>query len=214
MSCLTNLGCLQIPTTTISTTGQQGPAGPAGATGATGATGAAGANGTDGTTRLYNFVGTNKDATTLSWITLDTFTLPANSLSSDGDSVLIQATHKQTAQGSLLSIPTRRITFNGVSTTIDATLGEPVDLKQSVYESRYRTTVEIIRTSATTATCRVLVDYDIDNATGSFSILYRTNQVNLTLLDFTVNNDIDFDVFQYVASQTELRTLTVDKYSI
>lgn len=214
MNCLTNLGCLQIPTSIISEAGQQGPAGAAGATGPAGPAGAAGANGTDGTTRLYNFVGTNKDATTSSWITLDTFTLPANTLSSDGDSILIQATHKQTVQGSLLSIPMRRITFNGVSTTVDGTLGEPVDLKQSVYETRYRTNVEIIRTSSTTATCRVVVDYDIDNATGAFSILYRTNQVNLTLLDFTVNNDIDFDVFQYLASQTELRTLTVDKYSI
>lgn len=211
MSCLTNLGCLQIPTTTISTIGQQGPAGATGATGPAGPAGAAGAAGANGTTRLYNFVGSETSATPSSWETLKTYTLPANTLSSNGDSVLIQATNTCAtgATSPPFSAAQRRITFGGAgnSTTILSPL-EPFYLAANTSATaRYITSVELIRTGATTATCRVVLNQDYLNP----NIRYETQ---LTGLDFTVNNDIDFDVFQPIASQVALRTLTVDFFAI
>jgi hypothetical protein len=204
--CLKNLGCLQIPVSEISVAGQAGATGAAGAPGAAGATGAPGATGADGTTRLYSFVGNDTSATTSSFVTLETYTLPANTLTTNGDSVLIQATHSQTTSAALPNIAQRRITFDSISTTVVGGL-EPVDWTLASGASRYLTSVEIIRTGATTATCRVFCQVFTN---GDNPLRYENN---LTGLDFTTTNDIDFDVFQFAASQSALRTLTIDKIS-
>jgi hypothetical protein len=227
--CLKNLGCLQIPVSTISQAGQAGATNTltigivgtgAAAASITGTSpnqvlnltipqGIQGNPGVSGTTRLYSFVGNDTVLTTGSFDAVKTYTLPQNTIATNGDGILIQSTHVQTALVSLLSVPQRRIRFNSISTTLDATDGEPFDASQSVRNTVYRTTVEIIRTGATTATCRVFFDFGLNNT--DFSINQRTRQVNLTGLDFTQDNDIDFDVFQFFASQSALRTLTIDK---
>jgi hypothetical protein len=227
--CFKNLGCLQIPQSVITEAGQAGATNTL--TIGTVSTGAAAASitgtspnqvlnltipqgiqgnpGVSGTTRLYSFVGNDTILTTGSFDAVKTYTLPQNTITANGDGILIQATHVQTALVSLLSVPQRRIRFNSISTTLDATDGEPFDSFQSILNTVYRTTVELIRTGATTATCRVSFDFTISNN----SVIQRTRQVNLTGLDFTQDNDIDFDVFQFFASQSALRTLTIDKIS-
>lgn len=229
--CLKNLGCLQIPVSTITQAGQAGATNTL--TIGTVSTGAAAASitgtspnqvlnltipqgiqgnpGTSGTTRLYSFVGNDTSLVTSSWDTLETYTLLANALSNNGDSVLIQATSTCTTGSTSppFSAAQRRITFGGSinSTTIISPL-EPfyLDANTSV-TARYITSVEIIRTSSNTATCRVV----LNQSYSSPNLVYETQ---LTGLNFTINNDIDFDVFQPIASQVALRTLTIDLFAI
>lgn len=203
--CFENLGCLQIPNSVTSLAGQTGATGATGAAGAAGATGAAGAAGADGSARLYARTTPSTSITTGSWTTLNTYTLPANTLLNTGDSVVIQATSTQAAAIMGLNIPMRRVTIGGVSCTVSGGF-EPFIITQNVSaDNRYNTYVEIIKTSDTTATCRNLVDGNLDIPRSSVKY-----DVAVTGIDFTSNSVILFQAFQYTGSEVDLKTLTID----
>ena len=202
--CLTNLGCLQIPVSTIGSAGQTGATGATGSAGATGSTGATGAAGANGSTRLYYNTTSSTNSTPSSWQTLRTYTLPADTLDTNGDSLVICGYITDSAAPLTAA---RRITFDGNSCTLLVGL-EPLSLQNSD-GNLYLTKVELIRTSATTATCSC--EFKMALNTGNNNATYETN---LTGLDFTQNNDIDFDVYQAVGSTIDLRILTIDLLSI
>jgi hypothetical protein len=194
---VTNLGYVinAAPTSTIGSGGYISPAGPIGATGTSGG------NGVNGTARLYEVLTTQTSATTFANATLASYSIPANTLVNDGDSLVIEAWMVQS--GSItFGQPSRRITIAGQSATIFGGIQEPRIVLQSTNSALLR--IEIIKTSVNTATSRVIVDQDITLP----SIKYT---VALTALDFTVSNPLVLSVFQVVASGTELRSLTVDK---
>jgi hypothetical protein len=181
-----------------------------------------GAAGPNGTTRLYHFVGSNSGTTvTPNWQNLNSYTLPANTLSNNGDSIIISALHLQTQPpvlitlfGTQVQVPAyRRITFDSNNLTVN-TSAELWDLTSSVYSDGvttfnylFRTTVELIRTSSNSATCKVLAD--VSHSKGNlFTIAYSTTISSG--LDFTTTNVIEFDVLQNIASQSELKVLTID----
>jgi len=85
-----------------------------GATGATGATGAAGANGADGVAVLYNNYANASTAGTVGFETLDSYSIPANTLSADGDEVKIHTVFTTNATSPSAS-QLVRLTFNGAS---------------------------------------------------------------------------------------------------
>jgi len=69
------------------------PVGPAGPTGATGATGANGNNGEDGTTVLYNNIAdvSTTDGAAGAFESLQTYTIPINTLATNGDTLEIMS---------------------------------------------------------------------------------------------------------------------------
>jgi hypothetical protein len=194
---VTNLGYSgnATPGTTISANGYVSPAGPIGQTGLPGS------NGVNGLARLYRLLTTQTSATTFSWQALASYTVPANTLVNDGDSLVIEAWMVQS--GSIaLGEPSRRITFAGQSATIFGGSQEPKIFLQSSNTALLR--IEIIKTSVNTATSRIIVDTNISLPSVKYTVA-------LTALDFTVSNPLVLSVFQVVASGTELRSLTVDK---
>ena len=226
--CLTNLGCLQIPVSTINNSGITGAAGTIAVgtvtTGGVGSSvtvtnvgtataavldfsipvGATGETGANGSTRLYYNTTSSTNSTPSSWQTLRTYTLPADTLDTNGDSLVICGYITDSAAPLTAG---RRITFDGNSCTFSGGF-EPFSLQPSA-SNLYLTKVELIRTSATTATCSC--EYKMALNTGINNATYETN---LTGLDFTQNNDIDFDVYQAVGSTIDLRILTIDLLSI
>lgn len=181
-----------------------------------------GAAGPNGTTRLYHFVGSNSGTNvTPNWQNLNSYTLPANTLSNNGDSIVISALHLQTQPSVLttlfgiqVQVPAyRKITFDSNNLTFTSST-ELRDLTASVYFDSvntynylFRTTVELIRTSSNSATCKVLAD--VSHSKGNlFTIAYSTTISSG--LDFTTTNVIEFDVLQNIASQSELKVLTID----
>jgi len=197
----------------ISAQGQTGATGATGATGDTGATGATGAAGANGTTRLYSLLSEQTNATTGAWANIATYTLPANTLASTGDAVLINTSHNQTSAIAILQYPARRVTLGGVSATNDNT-ANPSQFREmfcinrtNVSGGRYMTSVEIIRTGATTAVGKVSFDSDASNG---FDYMRISRTVPMSGLNFTIDNDIEFDVYQYSASETRMQTITID----
>jgi hypothetical protein len=184
--------------------GNQGPAGP------------------NGTTRLYHFVGSNSGINvTPNWQNLNSYTLPANTLSNNGDSIVISALHLQTQPsvlitlfGILVLVPAyRRITFDSNNLTFtnstelrDLTTSTLIEPGNTI-TYLFRTTVELIRTGTGTATCKVLADIGLNKDN------LQTIACSTTIssgLDFTTTNVIEFDVLQNIASQSELKVLTID----
>jgi hypothetical protein len=181
--------------TTIASGGYISPAG------LVGIAGPSGSNGVNGLARLYRLLTTQTTATTFSWQALGSYTVPANTLVNDGDSLVIEAWMVQSGSISL-GEPSRRITFAGQSATIFGGIQEPKINLVSTNSALLR--IEIIKTSVNTATSRIIVDTNISLPSVKYTVA-------LTALDFTVSNPLVLSVFQVVASGTELRSLTVDK---
>jgi len=172
--------------------------------------GLTGLTGPNGTTRLHYFAGSSSGLTlTPNWQTLDFYQLPANTLSNNGDSIIISTLHLQNNDPVVLAKPIpayRRIRFNSVNLTVDSTRELPDNTKSNTY--LFRTTVELIRTGTGTATCKVLADIGITNSVKNLeTIAYSTT---ITGLNFTTTNDIEFDVLQNFTSQSVLKVLTID----
>ena len=188
--------------------------------------GTTGATGLNGITRLYDFVGSASGSTlTTNWQNLNSYTLPADKLVNDGDSIVISALHLQNEEpvkinslGTKTINPAyRRITFNSVNNLtfnngkelFDLTSSKYVDLSNIVsrlFTYLFRTTVELIKTGANTATCKVLADIGLLGQNLQ-AIAYSTTS---TGLNFTTTNDIEFDVLQNIANQSVLKVLTID----
>jgi hypothetical protein len=183
--------------------------------------GPAGATGPNGTTRLHYLAGSASGSTlTPSWQNIDFYQLPANTLVNNGDSIIISTLHLQnnnpiniTLMGINIFNPAhRRITFNSVNLTFNNG-NELPDLSTSTYIEisntftyLFRTTVELIRTGANTATCKVLADIKLSKR----NLETITCSTTITGLSFTTTNDIEFDVLQNTANQSVLKVLTID----
>lgn len=144
-----------------------------GPTGATGATGAAGAAGASGVAVLYNSAtNANNGSTTSSFVTLDTYTLPANSLTTNGDQIKIHGVFSlgfQAATGTNLA----RITFNG-----NDVFSVPLDFFPNDFTAEID--VRLWRTSNTT------VDYEVH--VSKYTIIGGTVQGIDTIYKQTVSN--------------------------
>ena len=177
--------------------------------------GPTGLTGPNGTTRLHYFAGSASGSTLASsWQMLDFYQLPANTLVNNGDSIIISTLHLQNNEPyfsivftNIKPIPAyRRIRFNGVNLTVDGTSELPDNTRSNTY--LFRTTVELIRTGANTATCKVLADIGITNGIKNLETI--TYSTTITGLNFTTTNDIEFDVLQNFANQSVLKVLTID----
>ena len=217
---ITGAGYFQVVSTTgnnqitITNLGYAGNASPA-ATIAAGATvapagirgiqGAAGAAGTNGTTRLYELLSPSTSGTTGSFQAFAAYTVPANTLVNNGDALVISGRTTQTASVTFPNLPKRRITFSGDSCTITGGI-EPIMLTPNS-GTQYNIQVELIKSGAATALCKVSAD--ITYASGAVQTLIY--QVDLSSQDFTIANALQLDIFQYTAAGTELNSFTVDK---
>ena len=184
--------------------------------------GLTGATGLNGTTRLHYFTGSASGSTlTPSWQNIDFYQLPANTLVNNGDSIIISTLHLQnndpvniTISGVRVFNPAyRRITFNSVNNLTFNNGNELYDLSASTYIEGsntftylFRTTVELIKTGANTATCKVLADIKLSKN----NLETITCSTTITGLNFTITNDIEFDVLQNIANQSVLKVLTID----
>lgn len=97
--------CLSCSDITIPT-GSQGPTGPQGPAGTNGS------NGVDGASVLHNDI-SNSDTTGTTEEILKTYTMPANTLSTDGSYIKINARFSTTTKNTNLSTKTVNLVFNG-----------------------------------------------------------------------------------------------------
>jgi hypothetical protein len=181
-----------------------------------GAAGATGSAGVDGVSRLYYNV-TNYNSATIypSWVQIHNFPLQADTLINNGDSILITLISVNLIQ--YVTFPQllqaqRRIRFNSTSCTFIPGLDEPCmisDTDAGGLSGQYRTIVEIIKTSSSTALCRVVSD--LDNQVKVMNYQYNTYEISLTGLDFTVLNNIYTDLSQVIANQVYFKSITIDK---
>ena len=204
--CLTNLGCLSIPIQYISVAGTPGTPGADGGTGATGDIGPVGPAGPVGIYRLYYDVDEAKTVTISTYANLATYALNANELVNDGDSIVVSVWSRQDAPVNQTNPPLRQVTFASQSCTLFTF--EPTSMKNG--KNLYRLIVEIIKTGATTATCRVQADFLPLNATSSGN---QTTclQRNLIGLNFGIVNAIAYNVKQQVANESVMTSITIDK---
>lgn len=231
--CLPNLGCLSIP---IESTNVLGPPGPGGLPGrgittafynpangtlllnyndgtsenvgvVQGAPGPNGGPGVDGVSRLYsNFVSSSAAAPLFpTFYSAATYPVPANMLLNNGDSLVINL---RTQRGSTTGNCQRRITWNGTSITTPFLAEVEMLSASAIYH--YNTRVEIVRTSATTAICNVVSDYDLKTNNAS-SVQTYTYRKTISSANFGVINTISADLAQGIANQAVFQSMTIDK---
>jgi len=153
----------------------------------TGATGAAGADGADGVAILYN--GANNvtnAATTGSFVTLDTYTLPANTLTTAGDEIRVHAVFflgSQAATGTNLV----RVQFGSNSVFTKA-----IDFFPNIYSIEVNTRIWRVSNTVVNYETEVIYYTIIDSVTSSQSVKYRQTinnfaGLNLTTTAYAVN---------------------------
>lgn len=167
-----------------------------GATGSTGATGAAGAAGADGVAVLDNAFPAASTTTASAWETLDTYTLPAAKLSSDGSEIVISATY---TTGSWTSATQNtRITFNGNSLVLGGYAGF---YATNIFKVTY--SLKITRTSNTTANYMLTLTYSSPSGAVLNSNVAAIG--GLAGLNFTTTAyDIDADAYSAVIGDITL----------
>jgi hypothetical protein len=240
--CLPNLGCLSIPVVSTNVAGNPGATGAAGngiasesydpltgeleltftdsttfTTGdLRGAAGAAGAAGVNGVSRLYsNVVPTSLASPLNTPVTIDSYTLPANTLVNNGDAIIVTLYTNKTSLN--VNYCDRRVTFAGFSMTIMSSLNQnPYMGQTSLFNGvfyTYKLTVEFIKTSATTAISRCYAD--LNSTTSGLTPLY----INYTsapsfitpVFDFTQPIPILMQISQAVANGVTFQSATIDK---
>jgi len=200
---VTNLGYVgnAAPTSTIGSNGYVSPAGPIGPSGTSGS------NGVNGTARLFEVL-TDQSSATISptWATLSSYVIPADTLLNNGDSLVIKALYRQTAEiANFLQVPQRRVLFNGNSITGVGFLFTSAGANGQSSFNLFRSELEIIRTSSSSILVRNFHD-------GSLSpVSYASWQNFLGGINFSATNTLSFDIFQYVPSTFSLTSLTIDK---
>jgi hypothetical protein len=200
---VTNLGYVGngAPTSTIGSNGYVSPAGPIGPSGTSGS------NGVNGTARLFEVL-TDQSSATISptWATLSSYVIPADTLLNNGDSLVIKALYRQTAEiANFLQVPQRRVLFNGNSITGVGFLFTSAGANGQSSFNLFRSELEIIRTSSSSILVRNFHD-------GSLSpVSYASWQNFLGGINFSATNTLSFDIFQYVPSTFSLTSLTIDK---
>ena len=186
------------PTTTIGSGGYISPAG------LIGPQGTAGSNGVNGTARLYELLATIPVATVSNWEQITFYSVPANTLVNNGDSLVVEIRMARTA--AITGLPflfQRRLLFGGQSTT-DNSGFEP--FFASFEQGEYVLNVEIIKSSANTVMTRVSAVSDLSLPAACYSN-------SLSGFGFTSPIILALSAFQPTLG-TEFRSFTVDKISL
>jgi hypothetical protein len=162
-----------------------------------------GTNGANGTTRLYELLATIPVATVSSWEQITFYSVPANTLVNNGDSLVVEIRMARTA--AITGLPfsfQRRLLFGGQSTT-DNSGFEP--FFASFEQGEYVLNVEIIKSSANTVMTRVSAVSDLSLPAACYSN-------SLSGFGFTSPIILALSAFQPTLG-TEFRSFTVDKIS-
>jgi hypothetical protein len=187
-----------------------------------GAIGGNGPEGIAGVSRLYSMPVDFFSATLVNqWVQQHDVAIPANTLIGDGDALVVNLVSMYLIQNTAIADlfkAQRRIRWGvGTSVGTSCTLSP---LSQEIYmftantSFQYNTKLEIIKTSATTALCRVSSDMNIASlSTSDIGYQQYTYQIILTGLDFTVLNTIYTDLYQAVVNQVYFKSITIDKIS-
>lgn len=206
--CFKPLGCLSIPLAQ-GIQGVQGPQGDPGGQGDPGdpgdpgAQGDPGPTGANGTTRLYELLATIPVATVSSWEQITFYSVPANTLVNNGDSLVVEIRMaRTTAITGLPFLFARKLLFGGQSTT-DNSGFEP--FFASFEQGEYVLNVEIIKSSANTVMTRVSAVSDLSLPAACYSN-------SLSGFGFTSPIILALSAFQPTLG-TEFRSFTVDKIS-
>jgi len=182
-----------------------------------GAAGGTGATGVNGVSRLYsNVVPTSLASPFNTPVTIDSYTLPANTLVNNGDAIIVNLyTNKTTLNANYCD---RRVTFAGFSMTIMSFLNQnpymgQISLFNGVYYT-YKLTVEFIKTSATTAISRCYAD--LNSTAYGITPLYinYTSEQSIFItpvFDFTQPIPILMQISQAVANGVTFESVTIDK---
>jgi hypothetical protein len=178
--------------------------------------GAPGAAGVNGVSRLYsNVVPTSLAAPSVTPVTIDSYTLPANTLVNNGDAIIVTLYANKTSLNA--NYCDRRVTFAGFSMTIMSSINQnPYMGQTSLFNGAfytYKLTVEFIKTSATTAISRCYAD--LNSTTSGLTPLY----INYTsapsfitpVFDFTQPIPILMQISQAVANGVTFQSATIDK---
>lgn len=235
--CLPNLGCLSIPVISTQVAGQAGQNGtdgrgissesyndvsgeltllftsgdPSFTTGdLRGTQGDQGIQGINGLARLYSIPYDFFESTLVNqWVQQHDYTVPANTLLNLGDALVIKLRSMKLFELGGIFDCQRRIRWNNTSCTLAGST-EPYMISAAATLLQYDTTVEIIKSDVNEAICRVVSDIDFytDNVFNSAKYTY---QVNLTGLDFGINNVIYSDLRQVGANQIYFKSITIDK---
>jgi len=187
-----------------------------------GAAGTPGGNGVDGVSRLYSMPIDFFSSTIINnWVQQHDVAIPANTLLGDGDALVVNLVSMYLIQNTIpanLFKAQRRIRW-GVGTTVGVSctlspLSQEIYMFTASTSFQYNTKLEIIKTSATTALCRVTSDMNIASlSTSDIGYQQYTYQRSLTGLDFTVLNTIYTDLYQAVVNQVYFKSITIDKIS-
>jgi hypothetical protein len=166
-----------------------------------------GPTGASGTTRLYERLTVATSATVSpTWASFDTYTILANTLVNNGDALIVNAWVNYTTNSPGGSFYRMRLLLNSASTTDDGT-GEPALIGAIPNNIYYKLTVEIIKKSSSVALCRYT--YDVGGSAGTVI----RKQLEISGLDFTTGNTLNFGVIQFASSVAQLQSLTIDKIS-
>jgi hypothetical protein len=229
--CLPNLGCLAIPIITVDVAGQAGQNGtdgrgisgesyndasgeltllftsgdPSFTTGdLRGDKGDQGDQGVNGLARLYSMPEPFFESTIVdNWVQQHDYTVAANTLLNLGDSLIINLrSSKVLSSPDLYYASRRRIRWNNLYIT--PSTGLIMNTADTSFQ--YNTRIEIIKSDVDKAICLITADLDILSDT-----YILTQQINLTGLNFGVDNDIYTDLWQDVPLQTYFNSMTIDK---
>lgn len=182
------------------------PQGPQGATGPQGPAGANGSNGVDGASVLHNDISNSATTGTTEEI-LKTYTMPANTLSTDGSYIKINARFSTTTSSSPTATKTVNITFNDSNMSFNTFAFGNIDT--------YEVEVTISRFSNTSG--RVKTDIFASNSTyfqviGAGSIGWSTIgglNFNFTTTGYTITANGNSDVIGDVRCES----LIITKYT-
>lgn len=186
-----------------------------------GGPGLQGGPGVDGVARLHYDTTYETESVSLGWTPKYSYSILPNALVYNGDALVINLVSMNLIQQT--GIPDiykalRRIRFvTGAGVPYSMTLlnGGEVDMRTASLSKQYNTRVEIIKTSSTTALCKVSSDQNIGDITiGSIGYQQYNYQVLLTGLNFSTVNYIYADMSQAVINQVSFNSITIDKISI
>ena len=205
-------------------TGDTGPQGPTGATGATGAAGANGTNGTNGTDGQDNIIILDSllsqvnSATTGSWVTLHTYTLPADTLDANGEYLDIDIKFYSACPLDGDGLPSGGFRIGYAATTVKADVsilpatGELLAFADSNVAGRsyatYYLNVKLIRESSNTISM-MATWHNNNGPTMATLTAGAIENSSMGSINFAANADIDFDIYQAGSLDLAIETLTI-----
>lgn len=202
-------------------TGPQGPTGATGPAGADGADGADGVNGTDGQDNiivLESLLSQVNSATTGSWVTLHTYTLPADTLDADGEYLDIDIKFYSSCSLDGDGLPSGGFRMGYAATTVKADVsilpatGELLAFADTNVAGRtyatYYLNVKLIRESSSTIS--MIATWHNNNGPSLATLTAGAiENSSMGSINFAANADIDFDIYQAGALDISIETLSI-----